>query len=66
MTRDEQLTAVKVERNHLEEKLNQLIKHIGNIPIANTKIMLQYPCLTILMNNERAKVLPSLFRLAIA
>lgn len=39
MTRDEQLTAVKVERNHLEEKLNQLIKHIGNIPIANTKIM---------------------------
>ena len=36
MTRNEQLASVEVERKHLEEKLNQLIKHIGNIPIANT------------------------------
>ena len=39
MTRNEQLASVEVERKHLEEKLNQLIKHIGNIPIANTDIM---------------------------
>lgn len=39
MGRDEQLASVEVERKHLEDKLNQLIKYIGNIPIANTKIM---------------------------
>lgn len=39
MGRDEQLASVEVERKHLEDKLNQLIEYIGNIPIANTKIM---------------------------
>lgn len=30
---------VEIERLYLEEKLTQLIKNIGDIPIANTKIM---------------------------
>lgn len=32
-------TAVEVERKYLENKLDALIKNIGNIPIANTRIM---------------------------
>ena len=31
--------AVEIERKYLEDKLNLLIKNIGDIPIANTKIM---------------------------
>ena len=32
-------TAVEIERKYLEDKLNVLIRNIGNIPIANTRIM---------------------------
>lgn len=32
-------TAVDIERKYLEDKLNLLIKNIGDIPIANTTIM---------------------------
>ena len=32
-------TAVEVERKYLEDKLDALIKNIGDIPIANTRIM---------------------------
>lgn len=39
MTREEQIAAVEAERYYLEEKLNLLIRQIGNIPIANTRIM---------------------------
>lgn len=39
MDREKQLMQVEAERKYLETKLNQLIKHIGNIPIANTQIM---------------------------
>lgn len=34
-----EFTAVEVERKYLEDKLNTLIKNIGDIPIANTRIM---------------------------
>ena len=31
--------AIEVERKYLEDRLNTLIKNIGDIPIANTRIM---------------------------
>ena len=36
---EKDFTAVEVERKNLEDKLDTLIKNIGDIPIANTKIM---------------------------
>lgn len=39
MTNDKLYLEVEKERSFLEEKLNNLIKNIGNIPIANTRIM---------------------------
>lgn len=39
MTHDNEILLVETERAYLEEKLNQLIRQIGNIPIANTTIM---------------------------
>ena len=39
MQTSEQLQAVEQERKYLEDKLNQLINNIGDIPIANTTIM---------------------------
>ena len=36
---DGRFTSVEVERKYLEDKLNALIKNIGDIPIANTRIM---------------------------
>ena len=36
---DDRFTDVEVERKYLENKLNALIKNIGDIPIANTRIM---------------------------
>ena len=41
MTHDNEILLVETERAYLEDKLNQLIRQIGNIPIANTTIM---PC----------------------
>lgn len=34
-----EFAAVEVERQYLEDKLNVLINNIGDIPIANTRIM---------------------------
>lgn len=39
MTHDNEILLVETERAYLEDKLNQLIRQIGNIPIANTTIM---------------------------
>lgn len=39
MTNEEQYKIVEQERKNLEDKLNKLIKNIGDIPIANKKIM---------------------------
>ena len=36
---EKDFSVVEAERSYLEEKLNVLIKNIGDIPIANTKIM---------------------------
>lgn len=36
---EKDFTTVDTERKYLEEKLNTLIENIGDIPIANTKIM---------------------------
>lgn len=39
MTNEEQNALVEQERKNLEDKLNKLIKYIGDIPIANKTIM---------------------------
>ena len=39
MTNEEQYALVEQERKNLEDKLNKLIKNIGDIPIASKKIM---------------------------
>ncbi len=39
MSNEEKYLSVEIERKYLEEKLNQLIKNIGDIPIANNRIM---------------------------
>ena len=39
MGNTEKYAAVETERKYLEDKLNQLIKNIGDIPIANNRIM---------------------------
>ena len=39
MSNEQKYLAVETERKFLEDKLNQLIKNIGDIPIANNKIM---------------------------
>lgn len=39
MANDKKFTAVETERKYLEDKLNALIKNIGDIPIANPRIM---------------------------
>ena len=39
MTYNNEILLVEAERSYLEEKLNQLIRQIGDIPIANTTIM---------------------------
>lgn len=39
MEKEEQYALVEQERKNLEEKLNNLIKNIGDIPIANKTIM---------------------------
>lgn len=36
---EKDFTAVEIERKYLEDKLNSLIKNIGDIPITNTRIM---------------------------
>lgn len=38
-SRNDQIILVEKERKYLEDKLNMLINNIGEIPIANTKIM---------------------------
>lgn len=38
-SKNEQIILVEKERKYLEDKLNMLINNIGEIPIANTKIM---------------------------
>jgi hypothetical protein len=39
MTNEEQYAFVEQERETLEDKLNGLIKNLGDIPIANKKLM---------------------------
>ena len=39
MFEEAQYDAVETERKYLEDKLNTLINNIGDVPIANTKIM---------------------------
>ena len=39
MSNEQNYVAVETERKFLEDKLNQLIKNIGDIPIANKRIM---------------------------
>ena len=39
MSYEEQHALVEQERKNLEEKLNKLIKNIGDIPIASKRIM---------------------------
>ena len=39
MSNEINYAAVETERKYLEDKLNALVKNIGDIPIANTKIM---------------------------